>query len=300
LNARARNPAVAALLSAMVPGLGQMYNGELAKGALYLVALCVAAVPLSFLAPLSFSSLMIAVLILLALWIWIVVEAARTARRMSAPFARRRYNNGWAYALAAVFMLVGVQALMGVIISKLAVDFFEVRTPAMEPTLLPGDLVVAERLLRNRERVPRGNIIAFVWPVEAATNVLRRVVGSGGDALAMKGKTLYVNGRQPDETYVEHVSHEDAFNPEEYDWQRRYLLPGSDSTRYHPTRDNWGPIVVSNAALFVLADNREAAEDSRTKGFVNAADVYGRVRYVLFSMDATKRVRIERVGQQVH
>ncbi len=38
--AEPRNPAVAAVLSLVVPGLGQLYNGQLAKGIVFFVVAC--------------------------------------------------------------------------------------------------------------------------------------------------------------------------------------------------------------------------------------------------------------------
>lgn len=88
-------PALAALLSALLPGLGQFYNRQWTKGAGFLVGFLVLAgalmssvdpealqqsaasgVPLDNIGQLGFL-----VLLLLALAVWSVVDAARSAKR---------------------------------------------------------------------------------------------------------------------------------------------------------------------------------------------------------------------------
>jgi hypothetical protein len=91
---RARSPALAGLLSAIVPGLGQLYNRQWGKGVGFLAGVLSLMVGLSNLAdqaqldraaagaPLENTGLILTVLLLLlALVVWSIVDAARTARR---------------------------------------------------------------------------------------------------------------------------------------------------------------------------------------------------------------------------
>ncbi len=137
------------MLSAVVPGLGQMYNGQLAKGGGFLAALCIAALLLSFLVPLSFNSLVLAMALLLVVWIVVVVDAFRTTRTIGQSFVPRRYNKPWAYVLAIVVVLICVQPIMAAIIRKLAFEVFEVKSLTEAKGLLPGDFVVARAAFRN-------------------------------------------------------------------------------------------------------------------------------------------------------
>ena len=52
---------------------------------------------------------------------------------------------------------------------------------------------------------------------------------------------------------------------------------------YRPSRNNWGPLVVPSAHLFVLGDNRDNSLDSRYWGFVPDSMVKGRPVLVYFS-----------------
>jgi hypothetical protein len=139
-----------------------MYNGELGKGAVFLFALCVAIVPLSFLVPRSYNSLIAAMMILLALWIAIVVDAGKRARRTSATFVPKAYNKSWAYVIAALFVLAVVQPLMTRVVTSVAFDVSRVSAGEASGALLPGDVVVAGKTSVNGgDRFGRQRYVMF-------------------------------------------------------------------------------------------------------------------------------------------
>ncbi len=84
-----RRRGVALILSGVFPGLGQFYNREPIKGALFLVIGLVLSWLLGRLAPIDplvlprgeVGRLLVVVLVLLAIWLWSVVDAWRRAGR---------------------------------------------------------------------------------------------------------------------------------------------------------------------------------------------------------------------------
>jgi TM2 domain-containing membrane protein YozV len=66
-----KNPGLAAVLSFFVPGLGQIYNGQIAKGLVLLVAFGISAAATAFI---------IGWLTTPLLWVWGIYDAYRTAQ----------------------------------------------------------------------------------------------------------------------------------------------------------------------------------------------------------------------------
>jgi Family of unknown function (DUF5683) len=83
-----RKKATALMLSGIFPGLGQLYNRELFKAALFvtpavglswLVSRAVSVDPLALIERGASLTVMLAMLALLAIWLWSVVDAWRSA-----------------------------------------------------------------------------------------------------------------------------------------------------------------------------------------------------------------------------
>ena len=74
-----------------------------------------------------------------------------------------------------------------------------VRGHSMDPTLADGERVIT---LKNTE-INRFDIITFPAPDEPDKNYIKRVIGLPGDTIAYKDDTLYINGKEVDEPYLD-------------------------------------------------------------------------------------------------
>jgi signal peptidase I len=106
-----------------------------------------------------------------------------------------------------------------------------------------------------------------------------------GDTLAMRAGELFINGVKQVEPYVRHTAPDADGSHPWMDWQFRYLTSDVDQSKYRPTRDNWGPIVVPANAFFMMGDNRDESLDSRFWGFLDPARVKGKASVVYFSYE---------------
>jgi signal peptidase I len=142
-----------------------------------------------------------------------------------------------AVALTAV-AVVGLRAQV--------IEPVRVASASMAPTLEQGDVVVVNKL--DREPV-RGDLITLRSPQDGE-RVLKRVVGVGGDVVAIKDAILYVNDVVVDEPYVDHESIDALY---------------------------YGPFTVTMGSVLVMGDARADSIDSRTYGDVSLQDVTGTV-----------------------
>jgi signal peptidase I len=191
---------------------------------------------------------------------------------------------------------VSTAIVLFLLIRTFVVEAFKIPTGSMENTLLVGDFLLVNKAVYGAEipiahrRLPafatpkREDVVVFLPPHEPEKNYVKRIVGMAGDTLEMRAKVLYIN----DQPIVESFARYDDLFTDPTDprmlWQRDYLIDDRvDASRYRPTRDNWGPIVVPHGKIFALGDNRDRSEDSRYWGFLDETDIRGRPIFVYYS-----------------
>lgn len=210
--------------------------------------------------------------------------------------------------------------LLFFVVRSFLVEAFKIPSGSMEGTLLVGDFLLVNKLVYGAEvpftstrlpavRAPQHeDVIVFRWPQDPTKDFVKRVAGVPGDTLGMVDGVLQRNGHALRERYTSHTEPGSDPAGEEFRWQRKYLVGRAHAGRsYHPSRNNWGPIVVPTAHLFVLGDNRDNSLDSRYWGFVPDSMVKGRPMLVYFSyapdsaspVPFLTKVRWQRLGTRI-
>ncbi|HEY0776369.1 MAG TPA: signal peptidase I [Gemmatirosa sp.] len=176
-----------------------------------------------------------------------------------------------------------------------------------------AEVPFTKRHLPRLQRPRRGQVVVFTWPKDPDKNLVKRIIGVQGDTLAMRAGVLLVNNVPRTEAYAEHTEPGSDPAAADFEWQTHFavrtaaaaplarspldrsplersplvgprtpLAPLSDPTA-HPSRDNWGPLIVPPGHYFVLGDNRDNSLDSRYWGFVADSLVIGRPLFVYYS-----------------
>jgi len=107
--------------------------------------------------------------------------------------------------------------------------FFKIPSASMEPTLQLHDYLVTLKHPTYR----RGDIVVLRDPKGAGGYVVKRIIGTSGDEIAVRAGALFVNGSYASEPYV----------PE-------------------PMVYRISPVRVPADMVFILGDNRNNSEDS--------------------------------------
>lgn len=248
---------LAALLSLLVPGSGQFYCGYPARALMLWLALMVVSFGYVF-GVLAFLPER-AVFDYLAWWLTPVLHGAvafdafRLARahRWSGPRPKV-----WMVTLFCLALLVGP----GWLASLKEVQRFwplgriySIPAGSMLPTLCVGDYIVAMPTLAPK----RNDIVVFTPPETYGgdkKDLVKRIVGVGGDTLEVVAGKLKRNGEVVDEPYIK-----------------------------EPMRSDFPATKVPDGHFFMLGDHRNDSYDSRYWGPVPAQNVKYRVARILWS-----------------
>jgi signal peptidase I len=248
-------------------------------------------------------------------------RAITPAQRMDAlrELNRGRSRLGFLWEWTKIFQ---VSVLLFLLIRTFLVEAFKIPSGSMENTLQVGDFLLVNKLVYGAEvpfthtRLPRlrspqrGDVIVFEYPEDLTKNFVKRLVGLPGDTIEMRRGKLIRNGAPVKEGYAEHTAPPEV-DPtgEDFAWQRQYFVGSpTDAVMYHPSRNNWGPLLVPKGEYFVLGDNRDNSLDSRYWGFVADSLVKGRpfVVYYSYSPDSVDtfawltHIRWTRLGERIH
>jgi signal peptidase I len=244
-----------------------------------------------------------------------------TERKLEALHHVNRRRSGLAFFWDWAKIVV-VSVALFVALRTFIVEAFKIPSGSMERTLLVGDFLLVNKVVYGAEvpvinrrlpaiRQPRlGDVIVFEWPKDRTKNFVKRLVGMQGDTLAMRDGVLIRNGKALAEPYVVHSDPDADPVWDDFRWQSDFLVrsAGAAEAPYHPSRNNWGPLVVPVGQYFVLGDNRDNSLDSRYWGFVPESLLRGRPEVVYFSFVPDSNddlawlthVRWLRLGERVH
>ncbi|HEY3147010.1 MAG TPA: signal peptidase I [Dongiaceae bacterium] len=280
-------------MSLLLPGLGQLYNRQVRLAlALTIVALLwsipgrwlIAAVP----ADAVVHVYAIVLLVGLPNLLFAIVQAAIGARRAKA--VALAWFNRW-YVYIGLVVLVTMLRVLGLFAPISSITAYSSPSGSMIPTLMVGDRFEA-RTKAFAGRLPeRGEIAIFRPPSEPETDFVKRIIGLPGDRIQLREGRLYLN-----DVMVERVALSDAeATPllQDYASDRVYreTLPGGASYLISEISDNEGldntpKFVVPADHVFVLGDNRDRSNDSRTGlGFIPLSGLRDKPLFLFWSGD---------------
>lgn len=293
-----RNPLIAALLSFLILGLGQLYNGQLKKALLFRILLIVL-----FLlwrqsgAEKDFIILVIASSCLLLFRLYAILDAYLHAKRQKG-YVLKAYNKGYYYVLFSVLSSVASQyGIYAITDSQGGPLTYTVTDIANQPTLLEGDLIVVDKKAYKNQAPDYGDIV-MISTNENSLSIFR-IVGLPGDRLKLNQHLLSVN-EIPCKATLKTVLTEDYVTVEAME----EMLPNGH--RHQIYRNQFIPdeelldtlrVEVPENSYFVLGDNRSSAMDSRYIGLISLEDIQGRLRYTVLNTKRFNRIHVDLTRQ---
>lgn len=199
---------------------------------------------------------------------------------------------------------------------------FKIPSGSMIPTLQVGDLilvskfhygirlpVINKKILDNHDPA-RGDVMVFRYPRDPSIDYIKRVVGIPGDEIRYIDKILYVNGQRiskeplppyynaepmrrmyaqqfkEDLTGVPHnILNYERARPDQP--EMRVDFPFHEACNY--TVEGY-VCKVPKGHYFMMGDNRDDSEDSRSWGFVPDENIVGKAFFVWMNLGDLSRI----------
>lgn len=301
-----RKPLLALIAALLMPGFGQLYNGEISKGFFIFLAFgC--SVPFSALASLYLPETLLVVILIAGVLCAIVaygyglVDSYRAARRQGERYRLLAYNQAAAYIAALLFGYIIISGLTDYTRQHF-VEAFRIPSQSMMPSVMRGDFLFADKRVNCpgcKHKIKHGDVVLLVYPNDRTLIYIKRVIGLPGDTVELRGTEVWLNGVSIRANEIKdfgnetlnallesHIAYSEKSESGTYP-----VLWKKDAAREEMT------IRVPNGQVLVLGDNRDATHDSRIFGTVPLTDVIGKAKQIWFSWE--KGVRWERLGKSL-
>ena len=167
--------------------------------------------------------------------------------------SRSAWVNFLLETIQTIVLAIALYFLIDSVVARVRVENI-----SMEPTLMPGEFILVNKLAYRLGDYKYGDIIVFHYPPDPSVDYIKRVIGVPGDEVVIGNQQVAVNGYVLDEKFI------------------------SQEPRYDGT---WK---VPPGYLFVLGDNRNQSSDSHDWGYVPFNNVVGKALVVYWPFSELK------------
>lgn len=159
-------------------------------------------------------------------------------------------GSGFGRWLLETVVMIALAFVLAQGVKTFIVQPFVIPTGSMEPTIMTGDRVLAEKVSRRFRPPVQGDIVVFDDPTASHPQLIKRVIAVGGQTVDIQEGRVVVDGVALDEPYI----------------HRKLSDPGTVPL----------PITLASDELWLMGDNRPNSGDSRFMGPISVSAVHGR------------------------
>lgn len=286
-----RNPKLAFFLALIGPGFGQIYNGQIKKGILFLGIELLLPFFYGFTKLGVFFIGFISILIInFSFRIYLIYDATTNAKKLK-NFKPKPYTT-WYYFLGIV---VGVYTILWFYDTNAIVGIksFKIPTTSNEPTIQVGDKLIADLNAFDDLQPNYGDIVIF-QKKDSLNPWIYRIVGLPNDRIEIKNNFLIINGKKCNTSFIKDTKSEE-FAVKEYEEE----LPNGHKHKIYMFMKTFADnekaeqkIVIPQKSYYLLGDNRDNAMDSRYIGVIKEEEIIGKVVFSYWGK-TTDRINID-------
>ena len=156
---------------------------------------------------------------------------------------------------------ITIAVVLAFFIRYFIVELYKVSGPSMQPTLMGDERLVVNKFIYRFKEPAKGEVLIFQSPADPQKDYIKRVIATPGDTIEIKDGKVFVNNQ----------------------WQKEEYLS-------RETRGSYELATVPAGHLFVMGDNRNNSDDSRSKsvGFVPYKLIKGKAMVVFWPFNELK------------
>jgi len=229
---------------------------------------------------------------------------------------KARKGDGWKSNL----LTIGGALLLALFIRVTLFEAFAIDGPSMEPTLLDGDRVVVAKYpfglflpftneaAWNWGSPKPGDVVILHSPADNE-DIVKRVIGVGGDEIQIRDGKIYRNGAVLDTIDSGPCLEEQQRSIDPTCRIYQETLDGNPHQISHSKHDfplDRLPLRIPAGHVYVLGDHRDSSNDSRNPliGAVPSSRVKGKTLFIYMSWKNSRaslweRIRWSRIGSSV-
>ena len=200
-----------------------------------------------------------------------------------------------------------------IIVRSFIFQIVVVPTSSLAPTVIPTEFLWVEQYsyglrlpIWHREILsvakPKvGELAVFHWPVNPDKYFVKRVIGTPGDYIEYKNKHLIINGHVAMQSAGHLIQDPDSAQPYLVVQRQEQLgeVKHSILLRKQVARGDFS-LTVPKDHYFMMGDNRDNSNDSRSWGMVQTSAIVGKPAWVLMSWDPHQhKPRWSRIGERL-
>ncbi len=246
---------------------------------------------------------------------WLLEVLVLRPRRRRAGIPHRPWWIEYTAGLFPVFIVV-------FLLRSFLFEPFKIPSGSMIPTLLVGDLILVNKYTYG-VRLPivnaklldvgspaRGDVMVFRYPLDPSVDYIKRVVGLPDDTITIRDSQVAINGdpvamNRIGEFYdVERNGYAPLYSEKLGETTHNLLTELNNSSFIRlPERDSQVPdrnhckpspggftCKVPPKHYFMMGDNRERSQDSRSWGFVPEDNIVGKAFFIWMNFSDLKRI----------
>lgn len=163
--------------------------------------------------------------------------------------------------LLTLFFYIGIALLIRLFVFNITA----VSGLSMYPTLNNKDKLFTQKVTLYFDDPEVGDIVVLKAPDGSGDNYIKRVIAKAEDEVEIKEGKVYVNGNPLEEDYIN----------------------GDETTPNLIGQDKW---TIPDGHFFVMGDNRQASNDSRSFGPIAKEEIIGISEYRLLPFEKMGKI----------